>query len=699
MPPFRGERLPSHRHAVGTSWVLALLLAQGAGTVWQGVEGQSLPLPSPFVPPGAEATYRGFVADRECVNRRVALDGADMWYQPQHHTLPCLLMPVCVASGYCLLLPSGGNASADASVVLIANTSTWGCAYNFSSTDTATIAAAWKDVRNVTDDLYVRLSGWWIANDTNASAPPRFVPTNVTLESRTNGSLLLTATNLSAPPAFATAPLPPTTTPEPTAPPPPPRTRCDIISWDCNDTYWRCLRGVPDKCGCLQTRQKCLVDSFCLTPPLALQCTEHARRLRCTQDFGCPATADRFVDGSGWIVALVFFLLALAACLGVTSYVGYHREWDLDARQFIADFAAKRNVPVKRPAPSPPRSGDAPKVSREAEVPELIVLPEDVAQDLRDRMHESLRRSRRNAREDDDAISGRTPLVGEAAAPYHRQRAADLARQLQRAPMQGSSDDSDDRSPVRKDASPLRQWTRESLDGAATPLPLDAAAQEELYALACEEKIVEDEMSRMRQHIQELLEAEKAKLAFEMATGEVSERPISSSLPPASSAGSPSRSPWRRPDVERVILGPARRNPIAEMIARSSAAAPRYHDDEVVEHLGAPANAASRLAYRSSTFGGGPTASLPSVFTQEDQQEGGGAPWRLRGTDYPRSPQSPPWATSAHVVAYQAAPVTMSPGSRYVDSGSYPTRTATDSSSTRASCGLGRPARARDPRR
>ena len=80
---------------------------------------------------GFTTGIEGYIADRECVDRRYAFDGADMLLAPQNHSLHCLLLPVCKQSGFCIMTKS-------------ISTGNWNCNYNFSILDTTNMVKAWK---------------------------------------------------------------------------------------------------------------------------------------------------------------------------------------------------------------------------------------------------------------------------------------------------------------------------------------------------------------------------------------------------------------------------------------------------------------------------------------------------------------------------------------------------------------------------
>ena len=49
---------------------------------------------------GASSTFTGYLVDQICAKKGVGFDGSDLIHHPETHTLRCLKMPVCIASGY-----------------------------------------------------------------------------------------------------------------------------------------------------------------------------------------------------------------------------------------------------------------------------------------------------------------------------------------------------------------------------------------------------------------------------------------------------------------------------------------------------------------------------------------------------------------------------------------------------------------------
>jgi hypothetical protein len=49
---------------------------------------------------GGTSTFTGYLVDQICAKRGVGFDGSDLIHHPETHTLRCLKMPVCIASGY-----------------------------------------------------------------------------------------------------------------------------------------------------------------------------------------------------------------------------------------------------------------------------------------------------------------------------------------------------------------------------------------------------------------------------------------------------------------------------------------------------------------------------------------------------------------------------------------------------------------------
>jgi hypothetical protein len=117
-------------------------------------------------PPSAAAAitgipqyYEGILADRLCVDSRIASDGSDMLIGPQEHTVSCLLMPPCVDSGFTLLqmLPSNGQ---------------WYPVHNF-STATTLAFVSWiksKGFAPSRRNKYIRFAAIWTPT-TQASRP------------------------------------------------------------------------------------------------------------------------------------------------------------------------------------------------------------------------------------------------------------------------------------------------------------------------------------------------------------------------------------------------------------------------------------------------------------------------------------------------------------------------------------------------
>jgi hypothetical protein len=49
---------------------------------------------------GVTSTFTGYLVDQICAKKGVGFDGSDLIHHPETHTLRCLKMPVCIASGY-----------------------------------------------------------------------------------------------------------------------------------------------------------------------------------------------------------------------------------------------------------------------------------------------------------------------------------------------------------------------------------------------------------------------------------------------------------------------------------------------------------------------------------------------------------------------------------------------------------------------
>ena len=50
--------------------------------------------------PAAAQAFQGYLIDVYCTEQQHALDGSDVWKEPQKHTVACLKMPICEQSGY-----------------------------------------------------------------------------------------------------------------------------------------------------------------------------------------------------------------------------------------------------------------------------------------------------------------------------------------------------------------------------------------------------------------------------------------------------------------------------------------------------------------------------------------------------------------------------------------------------------------------
>jgi predicted ferric reductase len=104
--------------------------------------------PAGYVP-GTIVQHEGWIADFFCVNQRWALDAADMWRQPQGHTLHCLIdIQRCIDSGYCLMQqqPDGDM---------------YGCAYAFTQNETLRIKDHLSTGRMERANLKIRFNATW----------------------------------------------------------------------------------------------------------------------------------------------------------------------------------------------------------------------------------------------------------------------------------------------------------------------------------------------------------------------------------------------------------------------------------------------------------------------------------------------------------------------------------------------------------
>ena len=141
--------------AASTAASLILVLTWGVP-----VEAQA-PFWLAALPVGESMFYEGMLADRKCVDSRVAPDGTDMLTGPEEHTLGCLLMPECVASGFTLLQRGRTDGL-------------WYPVYNFSAAMTSQLAA-WLQRSSYGPsrrNLYLRFFGTWMPGAAASASNP-----------------------------------------------------------------------------------------------------------------------------------------------------------------------------------------------------------------------------------------------------------------------------------------------------------------------------------------------------------------------------------------------------------------------------------------------------------------------------------------------------------------------------------------------
>lgn len=99
---------------------------------------------------GTKENVTGFLADILCIDRRRALDGADMLLAPQHHSVHCLVdIQSCIDGGFAILQKSD------------ANPVTWHPVLNFSQTDTLRQVEQLRALPRHRTDVWVTVRGEW----------------------------------------------------------------------------------------------------------------------------------------------------------------------------------------------------------------------------------------------------------------------------------------------------------------------------------------------------------------------------------------------------------------------------------------------------------------------------------------------------------------------------------------------------------
>ena len=61
-------------------------------------------LSSPVLAQTKSKEFTGYLSDVACATKAMAGDGADLTTNPEKHTVACLKMPACMASGYGILI-------------------------------------------------------------------------------------------------------------------------------------------------------------------------------------------------------------------------------------------------------------------------------------------------------------------------------------------------------------------------------------------------------------------------------------------------------------------------------------------------------------------------------------------------------------------------------------------------------------------
>ena len=241
--------------------------------------------------------------------------------------------------------------------------------------------------------LAVALAAWPVAA-TPAPAPPP-PPPPCANGTRWNGSGCANATASRS--ATATLPAPTNAPPTPAPPTPaPPIVGCALQHWLCNDTLWRCLRGVPDKCGCVNAHWLCLERNAaaCRTEADAATCNVRTRGLLCPVS-ACPADAAFVAVGSsGWIVALVLFVVAVLVACGVCCFVGHQRGWFFAAWRQAAVASKQHGSPVKLREPPVPLASAVVIPAGDVELPEDISLSPKALDAWRDHVRHSMAEKR-----------------------------------------------------------------------------------------------------------------------------------------------------------------------------------------------------------------------------------------------------------------------------------------------------------------
>jgi hypothetical protein len=101
---------------------------------------------------GQVPVLTGYLADRYCIDRIIAPDGANMLTGPQEHSVMCALLPPCIASGWSLITDSPNPLR-----------TTYGVLYNFSTGSQHLgldmMLALNRTVGSQKKDIYVAITG------------------------------------------------------------------------------------------------------------------------------------------------------------------------------------------------------------------------------------------------------------------------------------------------------------------------------------------------------------------------------------------------------------------------------------------------------------------------------------------------------------------------------------------------------------
>jgi hypothetical protein len=95
---------------------------------------------------GETVMYTGYLADRLCVDKVIAPDGANMISSPEAHTVMCALLPSCAASGFTILMQKPGAAA-------------YGTMHNLSASGNAAALTYLNMLPDSRNDLLVTVTG------------------------------------------------------------------------------------------------------------------------------------------------------------------------------------------------------------------------------------------------------------------------------------------------------------------------------------------------------------------------------------------------------------------------------------------------------------------------------------------------------------------------------------------------------------